>query len=297
MSEFVPRILAFCCNYCAYVAADLAGVSRLQYPTNLRIIRVPCTGKVDIIYIIRAFEKGFDGVYLAGCLQGGCHFLEGNLHAEKRVEFAKDLLEAIGINSERLEMFFISASMAPKFSEVAREMTDRITKLGPALPNKLELTKMDPESTKREYLYDMLRNIALKIPEKPIPVPEGLEEFGKISIDLTKCIGCKKCDEVCPEKAIETISIFDLPTILLNLTDITEGKVTKRHRLYETIAKIAVKSPSGAIPVPEELNEFWKMEYIAKKCVTCEKCSVICPEKAIQIIRELDLPAVFAQTS
>ena len=99
MDTFVPKIVAFCCNYCAYAAADLAGVSRMQYPTNVRIIRVPCSGKVDITYILRAFESGADGVVVAGCLKGGCHFVEGNLHAETRVKFTKELLEAVGLGN------------------------------------------------------------------------------------------------------------------------------------------------------------------------------------------------------
>ena len=131
MENFEPIIVAFCCHFCAYTAADLAGTMRLQYPSNVRIIRIPCTGKVDVRHLLQAFEKGADGVYVAGCLEGDCHYLKGNFRAKKRVALAKRILEDAGIGGERLEMFNMSAAMGPKFAEVAREMTERIRKLGP----------------------------------------------------------------------------------------------------------------------------------------------------------------------
>lgn len=292
MAEFIPKILAFCCNYCAYAAADLAGASRMQYPSNVRVIRVPCSGKVDITYILRAFERGADGVFVAGCLEGNCHFIDGNLHAKIRVKFAKDILDVLGIGGERLEMFFISAAMAPKFVQVVKEMSDRISKLGPALPKAVGLTKKTAETNKREFLYQMLRNLALKKPDKPIPVPEGLDEFGTIKYNVTKCIGCKKCEEICPEKAIEFIRECNLPLILQTVAEGLEDKATKRRLLYETLAKIAIKPPSKAIPVPEGMDEFYNMQYSLKQCAACDKCSEICPEKAVMLLRELDLPAI-----
>jgi F420-non-reducing hydrogenase iron-sulfur subunit len=130
--SFEPKILALCCHYCAYAAADLAGSMRVQYPPNVRVLRLPCTGKVDIGYIMEAFEKGVDGVIIAGCLEGGCHFQEGNLRARKRVEFAKQILEEAGIEPERLEMFNLSSAMGQTFAEIATQVTERIRKLGPS---------------------------------------------------------------------------------------------------------------------------------------------------------------------
>jgi len=127
-----PLILAFCCHYCAYAAADLAGVLRLHYPPNVRVVRVPCTGKVEITHVLRAFEWGVDGVMVAGCLEGGCHFLEGNLRARKRVERAKQLLDEIGLGRERLEMYNLSSAEGPRFAEIIREMTERLRRLGPS---------------------------------------------------------------------------------------------------------------------------------------------------------------------
>jgi F420-non-reducing hydrogenase iron-sulfur subunit len=130
--NFEPRILAFCCKYCAYAAADLAGSMRLSYPTNIKVIQVPCTGRVDIIHLLRAIEDGADGVYVAGCLEGECHFIEGNLRARKRVNYVKEVLKDIGIEPERVEMYNLSSAMGPRFAEIAQEMTQKIKELGPS---------------------------------------------------------------------------------------------------------------------------------------------------------------------
>ena len=131
MSE-QPLILAFCCHYCAYAAADLAGSMRLQYPDNVRVLRLPCTGKVEVNHILTAFERGVDGVMVAGCLEGGCHFLEGNLRARKRVERAKQILEEIGLEPERLEMFNLSSAEGARFAEIVTEMSERLGRLDPS---------------------------------------------------------------------------------------------------------------------------------------------------------------------
>jgi len=126
------EVVAFCCFYCAYAAADLAGVMRLSYPPNVKVVLLPCTGGVDPLYILRAFEAGADGVFVAGCLEGQCHYQVGNLQAKSRVRYLKRLLDETGIGGERLEMFNLSSAQGPRFAEVAREMTERITALGPS---------------------------------------------------------------------------------------------------------------------------------------------------------------------
>jgi len=134
--DFEPQIVALCCYYCAYAAADLAGSSRIQYPTNIKVVLFPCTGKVDELYILRTFEAGADGVYVAGCLEGNCHFLTGNIRAKKRVHYAKNLLDEIGIGGERLEMYNLSSAEGQRFAEIAKEMTEKIKTLGPSPLNK-----------------------------------------------------------------------------------------------------------------------------------------------------------------
>jgi F420-non-reducing hydrogenase iron-sulfur subunit len=125
-----PVILAFCCHYCAYAAADQAGSMRLQYPGVVRALRLPCTGKIEVNYLLAAFERGVDGVIVAGCLEGGCHFQEGNLRARRRVERAQELLREIGLEPERLEMYNLSSAEGPRFAEIVTEMSERIARLG-----------------------------------------------------------------------------------------------------------------------------------------------------------------------
>lgn len=132
MSDSEPTILALCCHYCAYAAADLAGSMRIQYPPNVRVLRLPCTGRVDIGYIMHAFEQGIDGVIVAGCLEGGCHFQEGNLRAKNRVALARQVLQEAGLEAERLEMFNLSSAQGGTFAEIVQMMTDRLKKLGPS---------------------------------------------------------------------------------------------------------------------------------------------------------------------
>lgn len=129
---FEPQIVAFCCHYCAFAAADLAGSMRLRYPPNVLIVKLPCTGRIDVLHVLRAFERGADGVFVAGCLEGTCHFLKGNFEAKRRVSYAKGLLDSIGVGKDRLEMFNLSASDGPRFAQIASDMTERIRKLGPS---------------------------------------------------------------------------------------------------------------------------------------------------------------------
>jgi len=126
-----PEIIAFCCNYCAYAAADLAGARRMQYPPNVRVIHAPCTGKIEMEHILEAFEDGIDGILVAGCLEGGCHFQEGNLRARKRTDRIRAMLDEIGVGANRLRMVNLSAAMAPTFVERVKEIVAEVTKLGP----------------------------------------------------------------------------------------------------------------------------------------------------------------------
>ncbi|GAF99747.1 unnamed protein product [marine sediment metagenome] len=128
---FEPTIIVFACNWCSYAGADLAGVSRLKYPTNIRIVRVMCSGRVDPAFVIKAFTKGADGVLVAGCHPGDCHYLEGNLSAEKRIKNTKEALEILGWETNRLRLEWISASEGKRFAQVMTEFTQQIKELGP----------------------------------------------------------------------------------------------------------------------------------------------------------------------
>lgn len=129
--NFEPEITAFMCIYCADMAADTAGALRIQYPANVKLVKMPCTGKTDIHYLLNAFEHGADGVYVVGCPVGNCHHVRGNERAKFRVDRLKGMLDEIGIGGERLEMYFVSGGMGETFARVAQEMTERIRELGP----------------------------------------------------------------------------------------------------------------------------------------------------------------------
>jgi coenzyme F420-reducing hydrogenase delta subunit len=142
------EILAFCCNFCAYAAADLAGVRRMQYPINVRIVHLPCTGTVEMEHLLAAFEMGADGVLVAGCLEGGCHFVEGNLRAKRRVEIVQQLLDEVGIGRERLRMVNLSASEAGAFVARVEEMVEAVNRLGPSPLRRC--ASACPEQSRRE---------------------------------------------------------------------------------------------------------------------------------------------------
>jgi len=128
---FEPKVVAYCCTYCAYTAGDLAGSMRLEYAPNVRVVKILCSGKIDAVLLLRAFEDGADAVYVAGCAIGDCHFLEGNLRAIQTVAYTKKLMGQIGLEPERLEFFHVPASAGPLFAQRANEMTARARKLGP----------------------------------------------------------------------------------------------------------------------------------------------------------------------
>ena len=129
---FEPELTAFSCIYCGSMAADTAGALRLSYPANVKLIRFPCTGKVDVEYILKAFEEGADGVYIVACPIGNCHHVHGNVRATKRLAYARELLAQVGIEEERLGIFYMSGSQAIAFANAAQEMTERIRRLGPS---------------------------------------------------------------------------------------------------------------------------------------------------------------------
>ncbi len=131
MLEFEPKILMFACNWCSYASADLAGISRKQYPTNIRIIRVMCSGRVEPLFVLSAFENGADGVLITGCHIGDCHYQSGNKKAQGMVENMKEMLSTLGIGESRLRLEWISASEGNKFADVVADFTQEIEGLGP----------------------------------------------------------------------------------------------------------------------------------------------------------------------
>jgi len=128
---FEPKIVGFLCNWCSYAGADLAGTSRTQYPQNARIIRVPCSGRVDPLFVVKAFQDGADGVMILGCHPGDCHYQQGNYFAQRRYALMHRLLEFTGVETERLFVDWVSASEGKKFAQVVTEFTEQVRALGP----------------------------------------------------------------------------------------------------------------------------------------------------------------------
>ena len=130
-----PALVAFLCNWCSYAGADLAGSSRLSYPPNVRVVRVPCSGRVNPMFVMHCFKRGFDGVLIAGCHPGDCHYAKGNYYARRRIPLAKDFLGFLGIEPERIRFDWVSAAESGRFVTVVRELTDSVRKLGPFAPH------------------------------------------------------------------------------------------------------------------------------------------------------------------
>jgi F420-non-reducing hydrogenase iron-sulfur subunit len=131
MNDFEPKIVAFCCNWCSYAGADLAGTSRMQYPSAIRIIRVMCSGRVSPFFVLKALSVGADGVLVLGCHPGDCHYIEGNYKTMRRIPLLKKMLKQLGIEEERVRLEWVSASEGAKFAEVTNNFTQAIKKLGP----------------------------------------------------------------------------------------------------------------------------------------------------------------------
>jgi len=130
--QWEPKIVAFLCNWCSYAGADLAGTSRIQYPASIRVIRVPCSGRIDPLFILASLQKGADGVLVSGCHPGECHYLTGNYSARRKFALLKNLLEHMGIEEGRVQFSWVSASEGLRFAKVVEEVTARVRALGPA---------------------------------------------------------------------------------------------------------------------------------------------------------------------
>ncbi|MHB1652901.1 MAG: hydrogenase iron-sulfur subunit [Desulfitobacteriaceae bacterium] len=141
--SFEPKIVGFLCNWCAYTAADLAGISRLKYPDNIRIIRVMCTGRIEPAFVLKAFASGADGVLVAGCHPGGCHYQEGNYKAYKRTLLLKKLLPQFGVTSERFRLEFVASSEGEKFAQIVGEMVGKLKTLGPLQTTAERIAELD----------------------------------------------------------------------------------------------------------------------------------------------------------
>ncbi|MFO7676132.1 MAG: hydrogenase iron-sulfur subunit [bacterium] len=144
MAGFEPRIVGFACNWCCYAGADLAGTSRMRYPSNIRMIRVMCSGRIEPEFVLRAFRDGADGVFVGGCHPGDCHYVSGNYKARKRIEALRSLIAALGIEPERLRLEWVSASEGQRYADAITAFTEEVRKLGPLSVPKADLAAEQP---------------------------------------------------------------------------------------------------------------------------------------------------------
>jgi F420-non-reducing hydrogenase iron-sulfur subunit len=216
--EFKPRVVGFLCNWCCYAGADLCGVSRFQYPPYIRIIRLMCSGRVDLAFVLRAFWNGADGVFVGGCWPGECHYVtEGNYDALAMVTLGKRLLGRIGVNPERLRIEWVSASEGIRFAEIMNDFANRLKKLGPLGKGEgLELSEL------KSMLEGLMKAVPyIKLAEKErlarhLRGGEGYEglftaeevdrlfrEMPRYYIDPERCQACMICLRRCPADAID----------------------------------------------------------------------------------------------
>ena len=155
-ADWEPKIVAFVCNWCTYAGADLAGTSRMEYKPNVRVIKLPCTGRIDPLFIIKAFENGADGILVSGCHPGDCHYSTGNYHARRRWIAFKSLLEFCGIDEKRIQFSWVSASEALKWVDLINMTTDKVKELGPFVRyQSLDAKEIRAMSIKKILLHRM----------------------------------------------------------------------------------------------------------------------------------------------
>jgi len=215
--KFEPKIVGFVCNWCAYAGADLCGVSRYQYPPYIRLIRVMCSGRVDMAFVLQAFSKGIDGVFIGGCWPGDCHYItEGNYDALKMTHLCRRLLEHIGVNPERLRLEWVSASEGIRFAEVMKDFAATVKELGPLgegegleeneLKSRLnQVLRLVPyiKIAKKDKLSIRFANIdEYKNLFTKEEIAQLFRELPSYYIDPDKCQACMICFRRCPEEAI-----------------------------------------------------------------------------------------------
>jgi F420-non-reducing hydrogenase iron-sulfur subunit len=252
-------IVGFCCNECAYAAADLAGSTHRKHPANVLVVRVPCSGTVDPSWLIYALARGADAVFVAGCRRNECHYVDGNLKAERRVNFVKELLKAVGIEPERVEMFFMASSEPDKFVATAEEMAKRVKELGP-LPRRGMLERIRLE--KKENLVEALKIIAKEFKDVLLPEIPGF----KIPIFSESCIGCGACVEACERGALKLVDSDGFRRIILS-----SAKCTACEKCLEACEKSGEASLKlGGLRVLQLVAD-WS-EGIKIALVKCEIC-------------------------
>ena len=249
--SYEPTILGFLCNWCSYAGADLAGVSRLQYPPNIRVIRVMCSGRVDPKFIFEAFKIGIDGIIIMGCHPGDCHYLDGNYEAEKKYNMLKKLLTFINLDN-RVRLEWVSASEGMRFAEVVSEFTNSIKELGPSplkedkdLLDKLEAIEMAAQSYRIRALVGRERTITEsenvygeKVPQDKfdnIFNPAIYDEYIRYRILLSLKKNPKSVKDLASEIEIDPSEVLEHLLILKGRSFISMGEIKGITPVYEYV--------------------------------------------------------------
>jgi len=260
--QFEPNLIAFCCNWCSYAGADLAGVSRMQYPTNARIIRVMCSGRVEPYFVLRALELGADGVLVAGCHIGDCHYISGNVEAEKRMAVTHEVLDKLGLGRGRMRLEWISASEGQKFANTMKEFTEQIRTMGPnPLPKQNPRKKGDPSKIKERMsqiiedtgAFDCVEcgkcttvcpvakyNPAFAPRTVVLKASEGLVENVQSNRDVWTCVTCEQCNSMCPYKVDYSGFIRDMRNAAVTFDNVP---VCSQGGLMHSVMRIQATSP------------------------------------------------------
>jgi coenzyme F420-reducing hydrogenase delta subunit/predicted transcriptional regulator len=194
MDEFEPKIIGFLCNWCSYAGADLAGVSRIQYPSNIRIVRVMCSGRIDPTIPLEVFMRGADGILILGCHPGDCHYVEGNLYEKRKIEMVKKLITLTGLEPDRLSLEWVSASEGQRFAQIVTQFTEQIKKLGPSplsgkKPNQKILENLQAaKNAASSFRLRVLVGIERELTEKSNAYKEKIsqEEFDSLLDDVVQ---------------------------------------------------------------------------------------------------------------
>ncbi|UCE45744.1 MAG: hydrogenase iron-sulfur subunit [Methanobacteriota archaeon] len=246
--EWEPKIVGFLCNWCSYAGADLCGVSRFQYPTNIRLVRVMCSTRVSPHLVLDVFEAGADGILIGGCHLNDCHYMTGNFHTEKRVELMKRLLKEAGIDEGRLRLEWVSASEGEKFSKVVTEFTEGIQKLGPS-----KVRSDDMMKAKVSAADDASQTFRLKaLVGKEFNLLSKGNAYGE-EVDAEKLTGVI---DVATQDEFERALILELARIrpmsvkqLGMVMDVPTDKILRHIVLLRQNSKIAMEHPEGFTPV------------------------------------------------
>ena len=247
MNGFEPKIVGLVCQWCTYTGADLAGTSRKKYASNIRLIRMMCSGRADPAFILKAFELGADGVLVGGCHPGDCHYMEGNYKTLRRMILLKKMLSQLGLEPERVRLEWISASEGERFAQVVDEFTEQIRKLGPAM--------VSPEQIKRVHAY----------PGK-ILVIDDEEVVGKSCTRILEPAGYQVEYETSPKKGLEKVEsgAYDLVLLDLRMPEMDGVEVLKKIKEKRPETEVVIITAFSSVDTAVETLKLGAKDYVPK---------------------------------